>query len=143
MNFFSRMADRTGALGTLASGMGCAACFPALAGIGATLGLGFLASWERTFITTLIPLFAVIALIANSLTWRVHRQTVRGLVSVTGPLLVLAGVAPFQLKLGQYAAYAQFVFYAGLVLMMVSALWNLVRPARRQCVVPVPARKSE
>lgn len=115
--------------------MGCAMCFPALASIGASLGLGFLTAWERIFITTLLPFFAVIALIANIVSWRTHRQMYRGLLGVLGPLLVLAGVATFQLRLGQFAAYAQFVFYTGLVLMMVSSAWNMVRPAKRRCAV--------
>ncbi len=122
--------------------MGCAMCFPALASIGATLGLGFLTAWERIFITTLLPFFAVIALIANIVSWRTHRQMYRGLLGVFGPLLVLAGVAIFQLRLGQFAAYAQFVFYTGLVLMMASSVWNMVRPAKRHCAVTKSAPRQ-
>lgn len=136
MDLISRIADKAASIGSVVSGMGCAVCFPALAGIGATLGLGFLASWERVFITTLIPIFAFIALVANGMTWRIHRQRGRGILGVLGPLLVFAGVLPFQLKLGQYASYAQFVFYSGLVLMVVSSVWNMMRPVKRQCDVP-------
>ncbi|WP_176243681.1 hypothetical protein [Halomonas sp. CSM-2] len=39
-----------------------------------------------------------------------------------GMAAAFAGVFPFQLKLGQYASYAQFVFYSGLVLMVVSSV---------------------
>lgn len=141
MNLLTRITDKAGSIGSVVSGMGCAVCFPALASIGATLGLGFLASWERVFITTLIPLFAVIALVTNVLTWRIHRQRYRGLLGVIGPLLVLVGVVPFQLKLSQYASYAQFVFYTGLALMIISSIWNMVRPAKRHCAVPHSASR--
>lgn len=135
MIFFSRIGDKLGALGSLVSGMGCAMCFPALAGVGAAVGLGFLAAWERLFITTLIPLFAVIALLANAVNWYNHRQWLRGLMGVAGPVLVLAGVAPFIFGLGQLVAYSNVVFYPGLALMLAVAIWDLVRPAS-QCAVP-------
>jgi mercuric ion transport protein len=58
MNFLSRIGDKAGVLGTLVSAMGCAACFPAIASLGAAAGLGFLSHWEGLFINTLLPLFA-------------------------------------------------------------------------------------
>ena len=67
MNLLSRLGDKTGALGTLVSAMGCAACFPAIASLGAAVGLGFLSHWEGLFINTLLPLFAAVALVANVL----------------------------------------------------------------------------
>lgn len=67
MGLITRIADKAGVLGSIASAMGCAACFPALASLGAAIGLGFLARWEGLFITTLIPLFAALALLANGL----------------------------------------------------------------------------
>lgn len=42
MGLMTRIADKTGALGSVVSAMGCAACFPALASFGAAIGLGFL-----------------------------------------------------------------------------------------------------
>lgn len=42
MKPIARIADKAGALGTLVSAMGCAMCFPALASLGAAIGLGFL-----------------------------------------------------------------------------------------------------
>lgn len=132
----SRIADKAASLGALVSGMSCAMCFPALASVGAAVGLGFLAAWERLFITTLIPLFAVIALLANAINWYNHRQWLRGLLGVAGPVLVLAGVAPFIFGLGQLVAYSNFVFYPGLALMLAVAIWDMVRPATRQCDAP-------
>lgn len=41
MSVMTRVADKAGALGSIVSAMGCGACFPALASLGAALGLGF------------------------------------------------------------------------------------------------------
>lgn len=38
MGLMTRIADKTGALGSVVSAMGCAACFPALASFGAVSG---------------------------------------------------------------------------------------------------------
>ena len=57
MGLMTRIADKTGALGSVVSAMGCAACFPALASFGAAIGLGFLSQYEGLFISRLLPLF--------------------------------------------------------------------------------------
>lgn len=74
ISWLARIGDKSGALGAIVSTMGCAMCFPALASIGAALGLGFLSQWEGLFVNTLLPLFAWIALGANALGWLSHRQ---------------------------------------------------------------------
>jgi mercuric ion transport protein len=120
--------DKAGALGTLVAAMGCAMCFPALASIGAALGLGFLSQWEGLFLDVLLPLFAGIALVANLLGWMSHRQVLRGLLGISGPLMVLATMYP----LWQYG-WSTHLLYGGIALMLVSALWDLRSPARRSC----------
>ncbi len=61
MGLMTRIADKTGALGSVVSAIGCAACFPALASFGAAIGLGFLSQYEGLFISRLLPLFAALA----------------------------------------------------------------------------------
>jgi len=46
LDLLPRLGDKAGALGTLVSAMGCAACFPAIASLGAAVGLGFIGQWE-------------------------------------------------------------------------------------------------
>ncbi|CAB3774406.1 MerC family mercury resistance protein [Paraburkholderia humisilvae] len=46
MSFVTRLADKAGLLGSIVSAMGCASCFPAIASLGATIGLGFLSQYE-------------------------------------------------------------------------------------------------
>ncbi|PIW09894.1 MAG: mercury transport protein MerC, partial [Comamonadaceae bacterium CG17_big_fil_post_rev_8_21_14_2_50_60_13] len=92
MTFMTRIADKTGTLGSLVSAFGCAACFPAIASIGAALGLGFLQEYEGLFISRLMPLFAAIALVANALGWISHRQWQRSALGMVGPTLVLGAL---------------------------------------------------
>tara|TARA_R110002074_G_scaffold145034_1_gene293315 strand:+ start:181609 stop:181812 length:204 start_codon:yes stop_codon:yes gene_type:complete len=61
------ISEKFASLGVIVSAMGCASCFPLLGFFGATIGLGFLAQFEGLFINTLLPIFAVIALVSVSL----------------------------------------------------------------------------
>jgi len=103
MTFMTRMADKTGTLGSLVSAFGCAACFPAIASMGAALGLGFLQEYEGLFISRLMPLFAAIALVANALGW-------------------LGG-----------EGWPTSLLYVGLGLMLAVSVWDLLWPANRRC----------
>ena len=55
----SRLSEKVGSFGTIVAAMGCASCFPAIASLGASLGLGFLSQFEGLFINTLLPIFAI------------------------------------------------------------------------------------
>lgn len=120
-----------GSLGAVVSAMGCAMCFPALAGLGSVLGLGFLGHWEGVFINTLLPLFAWLVLIANLLAWFGHRQWYRSVLGTLGPILLLLSLYP----LFRYA-WSSYVTYFALVLMVVISIWDLVAPAHRHCPSP-------
>jgi len=123
MSALTRIADKTGVIGSIVSTMGCAMCFPALASIGAAIGLGFLSQWESVFVHVLLPLFALIALLANALGWFSHRQWQRSALGMVGPILVL---------IGRYT-FISGVLYAGLALMLAVAIWDLLSPAHRRC----------
>lgn len=126
MAFLSRAAGKAGALGSVVSAMGCAACFPALATLAGAMGLGFLAQWEGLFITTLLPLFAAIALAANAKSWSGHQHWQRGVIGVTGPLLVLLAA----LLMRFYGVQTAPLLYVGLAFMAGVAIWELVAPAK-------------
>ncbi len=128
LNLLTRVGDKAGALGALVSAMGCAMCFPAIASIGAALGMGFLSQWEGLFVNTLLPMFAGLALIVNALGWISHRQWHRSALGMIGPVMVLISLYPlFQYGWGSY------VTYTGLGLMVAVSLWDLVSPASRRC----------
>lgn len=130
MNLFIRLADKAGALGATVAAMGCAMCFPALASLGAALGFGFLSQWEGLLVTTLLPAFAWVALIANALGWFSHRQWHRTALGVLGPILLLLSLYPWF----QYA-WSTYVTYSALALMVVVAIGDLIWPANRYCEV--------
>ncbi len=128
ITLISRLGDKAGALGGIVSVMGCAMCFPAIASIGAALGMGFLHQWEGLFVNTLLPLFAWVALAANGLGWFSHRQPLRSILGMIGPGVVLLSLYPWF----QYD-WSTETLYAGLALMLAVAVWDLVSPASRRC----------
>ncbi|MDT8835832.1 organomercurial transporter MerC [Paraburkholderia fungorum] len=129
MKLITRVADKAGVLGSLGAAMGCASCFPALASLGAAVGLGFLAQWEGLFITFLIPLFAALALLANGVGWFSHRQWHRTALGVIGPLLVLSAAILIRF----YGVPIAPLLYMGLAFMIAVSIWDVVAPAARRC----------
>ena len=123
-----RIGDKAGSLGAVVSAMGCAMCFPAIASLGAAIGLGFLAQWEGLFINTLLPLFAWMVLMLNALGWLSHRQWHRSLLGMIGPTLLLLSLYPWF----QYG-WSTYVTYSALALMVAVSVWDLVSPANRHC----------
>jgi len=128
LTVITRIGDKSGALGAIVATMGCAMCFPALASIGAAIGLGFLSQWEGLFVNTLLPVFAWIALIANALGWISHRQWHRSIIGMVGPVIVLLSMYPW-FKYG----WSTWTLYGGLALMLAVAIWDLISPAHRRC----------
>ncbi|MGH8790932.1 MAG: organomercurial transporter MerC [Cupriavidus necator] len=128
MGLITRIADKAGALGSIVSAMGCAACFPAIASLGAAVGLGFLSQYEGLFITRLLPLFAALALLANALGWLSHRQWHRSLLGMVGPAIVLAAMYLF---FGRW--WTANLLYVGLGFMVGVSIWDFVAPANRRC----------
>lgn len=128
MEWITRAADKAGALGSIVSAASCPACFPALASLGAAAGLGFLGEYEGLFLTTLLPLFAAVALVANALGWFRHRQWHRSLLGMIGPAMVLAAMLLF---FGQW--WTARLLYTGLAFMVGISLWDLLSPANKRC----------
>jgi len=119
-SFLSKIGESTGALGSVISAMGCAMCFPAIASIGAAIGLGFLDQWEQLFRTTLMPIFALLALLASVLGWFAHHNFMRSLFGVIGPILVLLALYPLFSSSSRNT-----VLYTGLALMVAFAVWDI------------------
>lgn len=128
LNIFTRIGDKASSLGALISAMGCAMCFPAIASLGAVVGLGFLNQWEGLFINTLLPLFAWIALVINGLGWFSHKQWHRSALGMLGPALLLLSLYPlFQFW------WSTYVTYLALVLMVFVSIWDIFSPANKRC----------
>ncbi len=120
----ARTADKAGLLGAVIAAMGCAACFPALGSLAAAIGLGFLSQYEGMLIRYLLPLFAVIALLANIFAGLRHRHWARMALGVTGPVLVLAAA----LLMVSFGWPTEWLLYPGLALMFIVAIWDLLAP---------------
>lgn len=127
MSLITRAGNKAGLLGSVVSAMACASCFPAIASLGAAIGLGFLSQYEGLFISVLLPVFAGIALLANATAWLNHRQWRRTALGVIGPVLVLAAV---YLTVGWRS---ESLLYVGLVFMVGVSIWDFVSPARPRC----------
>lgn len=128
MEWITRAADKAGALGSIVSAASCPACFPALASLGAAAGLGVFSGYEGLFLTTLLPLFAAVALIANALGWLRHRQWHRSLLGMIGPAMVLAAMLLF---FGHW--WTADLLYTGLAFMVGVSLWDLLSPVHKRC----------
>lgn len=128
---FRAFADKAGVVGTLVSTMACAMCFPAVASLGAAIGLGFLSQWEPLFLK-LLPLFAVAVLVVNGLGWLSHRQWLRSALGMVGPILVLIGRYAFTSGALSHEL-ARGTLYTGLAIMALFAIWDMLAPAHRRC----------
>ena len=128
LSALTRVGDKAGSLGVLISAMGCAMCFPAIASLGAAIGLGFLSQWEGVFINTVLPAFAGLALAVNALGWFSHRQWHRSLLGMLGPSIVLLSLYPWF----KYA-WSSYATYTGIGLMLATSIWDLLSPANRRC----------
>lgn len=122
----TRLADKAGLIGSVVSAAACVNCFPALASLGAAIGLGALSPFEGVFIRIVLPLFALIALLANALGWLSHRQWWRSALGMLGPALVLAAV--FVMRATGHRTGG--LLYPGLVLMVAVSIGDLLAPAR-------------
>lgn len=128
------VADKVGVAGSLVSTMSCAMCFPAMASIGAAIGLGFLTRWESVFVHVLIPVFVLLVLLANASGWLSHRQWHRSLLGSIGPVVALIGWLAF-VRGWLQADGARSVLYTGLIIMLLAAVWDPVSPSSRRCAV--------
>ena len=129
MSLITRLADKAGLIGSIVAAAACVNCFPALASLGAVIGLGVLSPFEGVFIRIVLPVFAGIALLANALGWINHRQWWRTAIGVLGPIVVLTAV--FLMRSSGHRT--GWLLYPGLVLMVAVSIWDLILPAPRAC----------
>jgi len=133
-NLFTRLGDKACSLGAITAAMGCSFCFPAIASLGAAIGLGFLAQWEGFLLTKILPAAAILTLLVNLLGYLHHRQWYRSLLGVIGPITIL-----LVLNFWFMTSWRTDVIYAALGLMVVVSIWDIFWPANRHCKTPVEA----
>jgi len=115
-------------LGALIAAMGCASCFLALGVLTSALGPGFLAQFEGAFINTLLPIFVWLAIIANGFSFLFHGIFIRLMASLIGPSFVLLTLYPLWSH-----EWSTYLFYIGLVMMVIVAIWEVISLPVRVC----------
>ena len=128
LNRVTRIGDKSGSLGAVVAAMGCPFCFPALASLGAALGLGFLAQWEGFLLTRVLPAAAWLTLVVNALGYLQHRQWQRAALGMTAPAAILV-ILEFYFATPWRAS----AIYAALGLMLAVSIWDIFWPANRRC----------
>ena len=118
--------DKTSTLGLIVASFSCASCFPALATLGATVGLSFLTQYEGFFLNTMIPVTAWTVVVTNLIYWWSHRVTWRTAIAISGPLMVLATFHLFWSD-----SWSTNMFYFALGLMLLVSIWNIVSPPKK------------
>ncbi len=122
---FTNLLDKISAGGVWFAALSCSACFPALGALASALGIGVLSEYEGIAITILLPLFALLALIANIMSAIQHKKLLRGVLGVLGPALILLTLYP----LWQYS-WSTYLFYFAICLMVIMSLLDIVKPAK-------------
>lgn len=123
LDWITRLGDKAGFGGTLVAAAGCPACFPALAGIGASLGLGFLAQWEGILVGRVLPVIAILVILINIVGYFSHRQWHRTVLGLIGPVLVIIGARTM----------SEFYLYPGLAFMLGVSIWDMVSARNKRC----------
>ncbi|PWG64520.1 MerC family mercury resistance protein [Spiribacter halobius] len=119
----TRLGDKFGFGATLLAGAGCSVCFPALAGFGAAVGLGFLRPLEGALVSVVIPAIAVLLVVINVLGYFRHRQWHRSALGLVGPVLILIGAITM----------SELFFYAGLAAVFGVSIWDMLSSRHRKC----------
>ena len=83
--------DRVGSLGTLIAAMACPVCWPVLATLGSSLGLGIFAPWEGIISNFVFPPFVVIAVLGTFLSFRSHKKRLPFVLGIVSGSLILFG----------------------------------------------------
>jgi mercuric ion transport protein len=126
----TRLGDKSGSFAAVIAAMGCSFCFPAIASLGAAVGLGFLAQWEGFLLTKVMPGAAILTLLVNVWGYFYHHQWYRSIFGVVGPIIILL-ILNFW-----FATYWRTdAIYAALGLMVAVSIWDIFWPANRHCVI--------
>lgn len=114
--------EKFGTWGAVVAVAACPACFPKLALIGAILGLGVLAPYER-YIALVVQVLCVIALIGQVLAFRMHRNVW---------VLALAAASTALMFAAYYVVGSTLLLELALFGLAAASVWQVVE--MRRCV---------
>jgi mercuric ion transport protein len=117
--------EKFGTAGAVVTALACPICFPKLAAVGAALGLGIFAPYEK-YVAVFVQALFVLAFIGQVLSYRTHRSK---------PLLGLSGLVTVLLFLGYYVIPSSILLQLALVGLVMASIWQVV--AIRRCALCV------
>jgi mercuric ion transport protein len=112
--------EKSGTTGAVIAALACPICFPKLAVIGAALGLGVFAPYER-YIALAVQALFVLAFAGQVAAYRVHRSRW---------LLAFAAATTATLFVGYYIVSSSALLQASLAGLLVSSIWHIVEMKR-------------
>lgn len=113
--------EKIGSVGALIAAAACPACFPMLAIVGSTLGLGVLQPFEGP-VFFVFRILVLVALAGNIISFARHRRLLPLIIGVVSPLMIF-----FTL----YVQFNQLVLYSGLFGLAAASVLSFI--ANRQC----------
>jgi len=120
--------EKTGVVSTIFASMSCGFCFPFLASLGASMGIGFLSEFEAFFITTLIPILAWFIIAMQIYAWYKHRKNIYLFFGLIGPVTILILKYFFWV-----AEYRTEIYYLALASMLIYSVFTLFKPPVKSC----------
>jgi mercuric ion transport protein len=117
-----RWTEKFGTTGALVAALACPICFPKLAIVGAALGLGIVAPYEKYFALGVQALF-VVAFAGQVLSYQAHRNKW---------LLAFSGLVTAVLFAGYYAVPSSILLQVSLAGLVIASIWQVV--AIKRCV---------
>ncbi len=127
MKIFNAL-QNTGVLSTVLASMSCGFCFPFLASLGASLGIGFLSEFEVFFITKLIPILAWFIIAMQFYAWYKHRKNTYLFFGLLGPVTIL--ILKYFFWMTEYRTE---IYYLALASMLIYSVFSIVKPPRKSC----------
>jgi len=124
----SSVFEKTGVLSTILASMSCGFCFPFLASLGASLGIGFLSEFEAFFITTMIPVLAWFIIAMQFYAWYKHRKNIYLFFGLLGPVTILILKHFFWM-----AEYRTEIYYIALATMVIYSVFSIFKPPLKTC----------
>ena len=113
--------DKAGSIGTLLSAAAIPCCFPFLSFIGSAAGLSVVLFRYQRWMSYLIVVSAVIAVVGGIIAFRGHRKPAPLVVSAISAGLLIYGVNAF--------LYTNYI-YPGIIGLFIAAIWNTIETRR-------------
>ncbi|MFT7561408.1 MAG: mercuric ion transport protein [Flavobacteriales bacterium] len=135
---FFRTSEGASIFSIVLATLACSSCFPALASIGAALGMGAFSPWEGTIVKIVIPSLAMLTIFLQVIGWYSHKDWRRVVLGVVGPVGIFVAFVLFSVD--QRVVY---LYYFSIVFMISVAVFDVVCLARNRSQVKTSCCPTE